>query len=79
MKDGAADTILDNLYADKKPVPMIVVMPNGNLFKPGDAFGSDLLGDIIPYVENRFPVKADREHRAWPACRGCAYRRLTSG
>ena len=29
---GAADTILDNLYADRKPVPMIVVMPNGNLF-----------------------------------------------
>ena len=64
VKDGAADTILDNLYADKKPVPMIVVMPNGNLFKGGDAFGSDLLGDVIPYVENRFPVTADREHRA---------------
>ena len=64
VKDGAADAILDNLYADKKPVPMIVVMPNGNLFKPGDAFGSDLLGDIIPYVENHYPVKADREHRA---------------
>jgi enterochelin esterase-like enzyme len=26
---GAADAILDNLYADKKAVPMIVVMPNG--------------------------------------------------
>jgi uncharacterized protein (TIGR03067 family) len=26
---GAADVILDNLYADKKLVPMIVVMPNG--------------------------------------------------
>ena len=64
VKDGAADTILDNLYADKKLVPMIVVMPNGNLFNPGNAFGSDLLGDIIPAVENRYPVKADREHRA---------------
>ena len=64
VKDGAADTILDNLYADQKPVPMIVVMPNGNLFNPGNAFGSDLLGDIIPAVENRYPVKADREHRA---------------
>ncbi len=64
VKDGAADTILDNLYAASKPVPMIVVMPNGNLFTTADAFGSDLLGDVIPYVENRFPVKADREHRA---------------
>jgi enterochelin esterase-like enzyme len=29
---GSADVILDNLYADKKLVPMIVVMPNG---RPG--------------------------------------------
>jgi enterochelin esterase family protein len=43
---------------------MIVVMPNGNLFNPADAFGSDLLGDVIPNVESRYPVKADREHRA---------------
>lgn len=65
VKDGAADAILDNLYADKKPVPMIVIMPNGNLFKEGDAFGTDhLLGDVIPFVENHYPVKADREHRA---------------
>ena len=48
VKDGAADTILDNLYADKKPVPMIVVMPNGNLFNRAMPLGSDLLGDIIP-------------------------------
>jgi enterochelin esterase-like enzyme len=29
LTKGAADAILDNLYADKKAVPMIVVMPNG--------------------------------------------------
>src|SRR3954447_18872853 len=29
QKKGSADVILDNLYADKKLVPMIVVMPNG--------------------------------------------------
>ena len=29
QKRGAADAILDNLYADKKIAPMIVVMPNG--------------------------------------------------
>jgi enterochelin esterase-like enzyme len=28
-KKGAAEVVLDNLYADKKLVPMIVVMPNG--------------------------------------------------
>src|SRR5262245_39420149 len=31
VKDGRMDAILDNLYADKKAVPMIVVMPDGNL------------------------------------------------
>src|SRR6266851_4788355 len=30
QKKGSADIILDNLYADKKLVPMIVVMPNGS-------------------------------------------------
>ena len=73
VNDGAADAIFDNLYADRKAVPMIVVMPNGNLFggnaKTWDvnelgAFGQDLVEDIIPYVEGHFPVKADREHRA---------------
>jgi enterochelin esterase-like enzyme len=71
---GAADTILDNLYADKRLVPMIVVMPDCNLLRAGDttrdgtaalaAFGPDLLDQVIPYVEKHFPVKADREHRA---------------
>ncbi len=29
VQKGSADVILDNLYADRKLVPMIVVMPNG--------------------------------------------------
>jgi enterochelin esterase-like enzyme len=73
-KKGAAGVILDNLAADGKLVPMIVVMPNGRVVKPGeksagplagfDAFGKDLLGDIIPYVEKHYPVKPGRENRA---------------
>src|SRR3712207_6163523 len=35
QKKGAADVILDNLYAEKKIVPMIVVMPNGFTNAPG--------------------------------------------
>jgi enterochelin esterase-like enzyme len=75
---GQAAVILDNLYADKKLVPMIVVMPNGFASKPGQkiekgfkgfaqrisAFEDDLLKDIIPYVESHYPVKADAAHRA---------------
>ncbi len=71
--------ILDNLYADKKLQPMIVVMPNGRamrddratgeIFSPDkiEAFGrfeGDLLNDLIPYVEKNYPAKKDRENRA---------------
>ncbi len=65
---GAAEIILDNLYADHKLVPMIVVMPNG--FAKGrdggknSGFDDDLLHDIIPYIEGHYPVLTDREHRA---------------
>jgi enterochelin esterase-like enzyme len=138
-RKGRADVILDNLYADKKLVPMIVVMPNGFARSPGSGSGtalaaaimkradadkdgavsldefraaaealfkeidkgqagkldekqlaeglsrlvpapppgfpgrglggnstfeSDLLKDLIPYVEAHYPVKADAGHRA---------------
>lgn len=76
-KKGSADVILDNLYADKKAVPMIVVMPNGRAAKedrPGgdfkgqfpafEKFEDDLIKDLIPFVEKNYSVKADRESRA---------------
>jgi enterochelin esterase-like enzyme len=74
-KKGAADTILDNLYADNKIVPMIVVMPNGFANKGGgkgkggkgggvEGLENDVLKDIIPYVESHYPAKTDRESRA---------------
>lgn len=76
-RGGTPDVILDNLYADKKLVPMIVVMPNGRAAKdvtardpfpkqgPGfEAFEKDLLNDLIPYIEKLYPVKVDRESRA---------------
>ena len=69
--------LLDNLIADGKAVPMIIVMPNGRAQKndraEGDvmrsapafaAFEEDLLKDLIPAIESRYSVQADREHRA---------------
>jgi len=69
--------LLDNLIADGKAVPMIVVMPNGRAQKndraEGDVFASapafatfeqDLLKDLIPAIEARYSVRTDREHRA---------------
>ena len=77
-RTGKADVILDNLYADGKAVPMIVVMPygrasaepapanpfDGNPMETYAAFEKDLLRDVIPYVESHYSVLADREHRA---------------
>lgn len=69
--------LLDNLLADGKAVPMIIVMPNGraqkndrpegNIYAAGPAFAAfeqDLLQDVIPAIEARYSVQADREHRA---------------
>jgi enterochelin esterase-like enzyme len=76
-RGGVPDVILDNLYADKKLVPMIVVMPNGRASKDVTArdpipkqspafatFEKDLLTDLIPFIEKTYSVKADRESRA---------------
>lgn len=76
-KGGVPHVILDNLYADKKAVPMIVVMPNGRASKeltardpiPKQApafakFEKELLDDLIPHVEKTYATKADRENRA---------------
>ena len=134
---GRADSILDNLIADNKALPMIIVMPNGRASNepstmfggrggargggrgpagagaqpPGGqappaaapagaapagppagaapqgggqagrggraggagmgveftayaAFEKELIGDLIPFIESRYSVQADREHRA---------------
>lgn len=76
-RGGAVDTVLDNLYADKKLVPMIVVLPNGRASKDLTArdpipkqspafalFEKELLTDLIPFIEKNYSVKADRESRA---------------
>ena len=70
---GRAHVILDNLIASGRAVPMILVMPDGHATDPhapgswgrnaGD-FEADLLGDVLPFVEGRYRVLADREHRA---------------
>jgi enterochelin esterase-like enzyme len=79
LNGGKPQVILDNLYADKKIEPMIVVMPNGRAMKDdragGNVFDSakvqafttfekDLLNDLIPYIERKYPALTDREHKA---------------
>ena len=73
------DALLDNLIAEKKAEPMIVVIPNGRALADDSASGNhfapekvegfarfeqDLLENLIPAVEKTYSVLTDREHRA---------------
>ena len=79
LRGAQPQVILDNLYAENKIEPMIVVMPNGRAMKDDRAVGNimepekvqafenfekDLLNDLIPFIEKKYPVFKDREHRA---------------
>ena len=79
LNGGQPQVILDNLYAENKLMPMIVVMPNGRAMKDDRATGNimaadkvqafatfekDLLNDLIPYIEKNYPAIKDSEHRA---------------
>ncbi len=76
---ASPNVVLDNLIADGKAVPMIIVMPNGraipddraggNAFEPAKAAGfakfeGDLLDCLIPVIQAKYSTYTDREHRA---------------
>jgi enterochelin esterase-like enzyme len=74
-KVGRANFIADNLMAQKKAVPMILVMPYGNMGSTPDpttaaaadmykVFNTELVENIIPYVEANYRAIPDREKRA---------------
>jgi len=73
------DFILDNLYAQNKLTPMIVVFPNGRAMKddrpPANLFSSenmnafanfeyDLINDLIPFIDTTYSVLTGSENRA---------------
>jgi enterochelin esterase-like enzyme len=77
FNQGQPQVILDNLYAEKKVEPMIVVLPNGRAMKDdraiGDVYGkaaafatfeNDLIKDLVPFVEKNYSVIKDQGHRA---------------
>ncbi|MFV0587615.1 alpha/beta hydrolase-fold protein [Bacteroides reticulotermitis] len=76
---GKMNFIMDNLIAEGKAKPMIVVMDNGNIesfyLLPGETrenamerFGGQfpdiLVKEIIPHIESNFRTLTDRENRA---------------
>jgi enterochelin esterase-like enzyme len=79
MYCATPNVILDNLIADGKAVPMIIVMPNGralpddsasgNVFAPERAIGfahfeKDLLDCLIPAIQAKYSTYTDSAHRA---------------
>ena len=77
---GKMNIIIDNLIAEGRCKPMIIVMSNGEcsmMFRPkpgqdvnearrefGAKFTPILLNEIIPYIDKHFRVLTDRDHRA---------------
>jgi enterochelin esterase family protein len=67
---GHVAAIEENLLAQHKAVPMLVVMPYGDI--DGDAtalsaietFGRELFNDVFPLVEKNYRVVANRDNRA---------------
>jgi predicted alpha/beta superfamily hydrolase len=73
---GHANLIMDNLIAEGKARPFIIVMTYGmtNVITPGapgglasfdiKPFQTVLLDELIPYVDAQFRTRADADHRA---------------
>ena len=68
---GKTNFIMDYLIAEGKCEKMIVVMSSGYAFKDGEKpvfypgnFESELIHNIIPYIENNFRVRKGRDYRA---------------
>lgn len=69
---GRIGYIMDNLLSEKKAEPMLIVMADGMVREQRqqgeklvqERFVPFLLEDLLPFVEKKYRVKADREHRA---------------
>ncbi len=72
LTQGNANVILDNLIAQGKAKPMIMVNPLGYGHPGGGAGATDmivhfadaLLNEVMPQVEKEYNVAKDRDHRA---------------
>jgi len=74
---GRAHFIADNLHAQQKIKPMVIVMTDGHALSGNptrvstnmiarnvEAFAEDLLKDVMPLIESTYRVKANRDNRA---------------
>jgi enterochelin esterase family protein len=67
---GQMANIMDGLIASGKAVPMIIVMPSGDIQTNPDVRKASgditdvFVKDMIPYIDKTFRTYTDREHRA---------------
>ena len=76
MEQGRTAQIIDNLIAAGKAVPMVVVSANSNVrsrnggmaggynWQGMQAFRTELIESILPFVEKSYRVRSDRKGRA---------------
>jgi enterochelin esterase-like enzyme len=73
IHDGRINFILDNLLAEKKAVPMVIVIPNNQVVHRNhprhveltfDKFGAELRQHVLPLVEASYSVRRDPRGRA---------------
>ena len=68
LVNGSAGNILDNLLAEGRIEPMVVLMLNGHVTKDRDAntaaFEADLLEQVLPAAESAYRVRPGSENRA---------------
>ena len=76
MEQGRTAQIMDNLIAAGKAVPMIIVSSNSNVqarsggmgggysWQGMQTFRSELIDNVIPFIEKTYRVKKDRKNRA---------------
>jgi enterochelin esterase-like enzyme len=74
---GRSHFILDSLIAEKRAVPMLLVMPDAHALPPSagrgdgyaakntDAFAREMISEVIPLVEKLYPVRAEPSARAF--------------
>jgi enterochelin esterase-like enzyme len=71
-EQGKTNLILDNLIAENKAKPMLIVMMDGNFPTVGNIFGENMLKaftaelkqSVIPFVEKNFRAETDSKNRA---------------
>ena len=85
MNGGGANVILDNLIAQGKAVPMVIVTTLGYGVSNGPAgamaaesitgYTKSLLTEVMPTVDKAYNVSKNREERAIAGSRWAARRR----